>query len=249
MTKNSKQRGVTRRFWWRQSSASPTGWVTWSLLLLLLAISLLTCKKYPAVYVDPGDYTHVVDNQFFPLTPGTVYRYADIWDDDTTQRVFSIAYRTDTILGVTCCVATDSARTPGYSIGHYYITHLSYAQHTTGDVWRFGGRTVFYRDSQPESEESWKAGEDGMEPKLVMKSSPQVGDKYSWSGTSYSVLSTNEQVSVPYGAFSDCVLIRAWTFGGNTDSRNYNAPGIGHVLSEDTASARVRTELTDLTTP
>lgn len=212
-------------------------------------LAVVSCDSSPSVDINPDDYTHVITNQFFPLVPGSRFTYADIWHDDTTERVFIVDQTTDTIAGVTCCVATDSGRTSGYREGHYYKTRLSYAQHTNGEVHKFGSRRIYYRDGQPYDDGSWLAGDDGEKPLLVMRAAPQVGDTYRSSWIIWSVLGTDETAVVPAGTYAHCVLVRTWTFGGSSDSRNYYAPGVGFVLSVDTAATLKRTELTNYSMP
>src|SRR5262245_45894836 len=50
-----------------------------------------------------------VDNEFFPLRPGTTFYYAGQQDGIPTTDVFDVTHRTKVILGVTCVEVHDQA--------------------------------------------------------------------------------------------------------------------------------------------
>jgi len=193
-----------------------------TLLLAGLTLSVVSCRKYPEVYVNPDDYSNVVDNQYFPLVPGTVLTYAETPADTTS--VFRVTSLTDTVLGVVCCVAVETTYRRDGSVS--WTGTNSYAQHKDGDVCKFA-----WRYTLGNVVDSWEAGKYGEKPGIVMGSSPQVGEYYTWPGDRPAVVvSTTETVSVPCGEFANCVEIR---IPGEPAHRCFYAPGVGYVLYTD----------------
>jgi hypothetical protein len=88
-----------------------------------------------------------------------------------------------------------------------------------------------------------------------MRASPKVGDEYRqeyYEGEAEDmaeVLSLNESVTVPHGAFSNCVKTREWTpLESAIESNKYYASGVGFVLEIHTKGSSDRVELISITT-
>ena len=110
------------------------------------------------------DEPTVVDNEWFPLRPGTqlVYEGTTVEDgEETSHRViFSVTDLTKVIGGVTTVVAWDQ----DYSEGELVETELAFvAQDNDGNVWHFGQYPEEYEDGAFVEAPTWIHG---IEPAL-----------------------------------------------------------------------------------
>ena len=92
------------------------------------------------------------------------------------------------------------------------------AQDKDGNVWYFGEAVDNYEDGKlVDHDGSWEAGVDGALPGIVMLSNPKAGDTYRqeyYPGKAEdmgTVVAVGKKVTVPQGAFEDCVQIRDWS--------------------------------------
>lgn len=141
----------------------------------------------PSDFVDPlsigyeaGD---VAPNPWFPLVPGTRWVY-ESEDEVITVEVLDETYE---IEGVTCIVVRDLVVEKGgdeleadEGEGDPIEDTLDwYAQDMDGNVWYFGEIAVNYEDGQiTDIDGSWKTGEEGARPGILMPADPMVGDVY-----------------------------------------------------------------------
>jgi len=184
--------------------------------------------------IDPGDFVGTIDNQYFPLKPGTVFFYEGMNDGRVQRGRLAVTRRTKTILGVTCVVVVDTVTIGGEP---HERTFDWYAQDDQGNVWYFGedsrdhvnGRWVV-------SAGSWEAGVDGARPGIIMEGQPRRGDVYrqeyyrGHAEDMAKVLGEVEFVSVPYGTFERVLVTREWTpLEPGIAEKKYYAPRIGLV--------------------
>jgi hypothetical protein len=206
----------------------------------------------PPAPLDPGDFTTVIDNPYFPLAPGTTFTFEGESDGESEQIVVEVLAETKLVLGVTCRVVRDRAYVEGELVED---TRDWYAQHANGDLWYFG------EDSQEieggvvvSTAGSWEAGVDGAQAGILMRATPQVGDSYRqefFAGEAEdmaAVVGSGETVSVAWGDFTDCLRIREWTplAPGVAEEKVY-APGVGLVLEVKVAGGTGEIELVDIT--
>jgi len=199
--------------------------------------------------IAPLDFQNVVDNDLFPLVPGTVFVYEA--DEETIE--ITVTPDTKVILGVTCTVVHDQAR-----IGAEVIedTFDWYAQDNDGNVWYMGEDTKEYSNGQVVSTEgSWEAGVDGAKPGIVIPGMPVVGMKYRQEYYAChaedmgEVLELDASVEVPFGSFTGCLKTKDTTpLEPDVLEEKYYCPGVGNVLSVDVESGD-REELTSKTDP
>jgi hypothetical protein len=184
---------------------------------------------------DADNFLRRVDNPYFPLTPGTVYRYVGETDKGVETIHVKVTRETKRLLGVRTTVVTDRVYLDGELIED---TIDWYAQDEDGNVWYFGEDTKQLENGKVVGTEgSWLAGRDGARPGIVMLARPRVGVSYEQEHAAgvaedrARVVSLKETVSVPYGRFHRCLQ----TFDDtplNPEAREYKyyARGIGLVL-------------------
>ncbi len=80
-----------------------------------------------------------VDNQWFPLKPGTRYVYTGVKDGKRSRDVVTVTRQTKKIEGVSCIVVQDRLYLRG-RLGER--TTDWYSQDTPGNVWYFGEKTA-----------------------------------------------------------------------------------------------------------
>jgi hypothetical protein len=132
----------------------------------------------PAAEVTPpfnaADFVKVVDNAFFPLTPGTTLLYDNT--DGISTNEFEVTRRTKKIFGVECLVVVDTVFENGVVVEK---TFDYFAQDKFGNVWYFGEDTQEFVNGVPGTTQgAWRAGVDGATPGIIMLADPQVGDSY-----------------------------------------------------------------------
>jgi hypothetical protein len=212
----------------------------------------------PANFVDPADIgTAVAPNPYFPLLPGTEWRYQG-GDETVTVTVSS---ETKLIEGVTCRVVRDVVEQGGLAIE---VTDDWYAQDVDGNVWYYGEiseeRETFPGDV-PENTElvsidgSWKAGRDGAKAGMLVLAAPAVGKVYreeialSEAEDAAEVISVTGTESVPAASCSgDCLVTRNFTpLEPGAEEIKYYAPGVGLIL--EVGGEGARTELVEFVTP
>jgi hypothetical protein len=128
----------------------------------------------PASAIDPGNFVRVVDNPWFPLTTGSVWRYTGVKDGEPSREVVKVTGATKTILGVTTTAVSDRLYIRGKLEER---TTDWYAQDKRGTVWYFGEATAEL-DSHgrvKSREGSWQAGVDGARQGVFMPAHPRPG--------------------------------------------------------------------------
>jgi hypothetical protein len=201
--------------------------------------------------IKPTDFVMRVDHPYFPLDPGTVFRY--VTNSKASQEVNDVVVSHDTkiILGVMATVVLDSVYTNGD------LTEATadwYAQDKAGNVWYFGEDSKELDHGQVVSTEgSWEAGVAGAQPGIIMEANPEVGDTYQQefqAGVAEDmakVTGLDVPITVPYGSFS-CLETLEWThLTPNDRARKYYARGVGNVLELAPKGGQVRTELVSVT--
>src|SRR5262245_26347825 len=63
--------------------------------------------------IDPSNFTHVVNNPYYPLLPGTIMIFTEKDGDETRNRTVTVTHDTKTVMGVKCLVVHDVVATDG----------------------------------------------------------------------------------------------------------------------------------------
>jgi hypothetical protein len=162
-------------------------------------------------HIDPSEFTTKIDNEYFPMKPGTTFIYEGKGERDEMR----VTHKTKKVMGVECVVVDDRAWEDGKLIERTYDW---FAQDKEGTVWYFGEDTKEYDNGKVVSTKgSWEAGVDGAKPGIIMQADPKVGQSYHqeyYPGEAMDmakVLSLNTSVTVPYGSFDHALDTREWT--------------------------------------
>jgi len=219
------------------------GWFSVMLIIILIAsLTVYGCdddeKESEETYnpvINAADFVTGVDNQYFPLTPGTTFIYEGETEDGEERNEVYVTDQTKEILGITCIVVRDRVWVDDELAEE---TFDWYAQDKDGNVWYFGEDSKEYEDGEVVSiEGSWEAGVDDAKPGIVMEADPQVGDSYRQeyyedeAEDMGEVLSLNEPVSVPYGSYENCLKTKDWTpLEPDVIEHKYYALDVGFVM-------------------
>ncbi|MBI2424315.1 MAG: hypothetical protein HYV27_15900 [Candidatus Hydrogenedentes bacterium] len=221
----------------------PLAWAAYA--AAVLGATLLTgmdgcepCAKYTAG-VTPADFSSGLANPYYPLIPGTVYRYRKDTDEGIEEATITITDQVRVVAGVTCVVVRDTSTVNGELAED---TFDWFAQDNLGNVWYFGEDTKEYEDGAVASTAgSWEAGVNGAEPGIIMLAEPAVGNAYRQeflcgeAEDEAEVIAIDSEASVGETTYTDCVKTRDFSrLDPDVVESKYYAPGIGFVLAEET---------------
>jgi hypothetical protein len=214
--------------------------------------SVLPCPDKPGF--DPNNFVDKIDNRYFPLEPGTIFRLVGETEDGIERERITVTKRTKAILGVATTVVKDVVRVDGKIAEH---TFDWYAQDVNGNVWYFGEDTAEYENGEIVSTEgSWEAGVDGAHAGIIMEADPQVTDSCRqeyYKGEAedmYWVVGTGKTKRVPAGKFKGAVKTLEWTrLEPNIVVQKFHAPGIGLIAERALSGPKEVVNLIEVTRP
>jgi hypothetical protein len=201
---------------------------------------------------EPGSFVETVINQYFPLSPGTIWFYET--SDGSETNTVEVLSETKNILGITATVVHDQVFADGELAED---TFDWYAQDGEGNVWYLGEDSREIENGQVVSTEgSWEAGVNGAQAGIIMWADPSahIGEEYRQefaegeAEDAGKVVAVNETVTVPFGSFTGCIKTedRNLLESGSTENKFY-CPDVGTVLEHPVQSPSDRTELVELT--
>jgi hypothetical protein len=185
---------------------------------------------HPAI--DAANFVAVVDNPYFPLAPGTTYRFVEKSGKDTAETEMTVTHDTKRVMGVVCIVVHSIVRERGAVAEE---TDDWFAQDKQGNVWYFGEDTRETHGGKFSTEGSWEAGEGKNQPGLVMPSAPAPGkpfrQEYSPNNAEdmAQIMAVKEAMTVPAGSFSDCVRTKEWSLLSAGSEKKWYARGVGCI--------------------
>ena len=191
------------------------------------------------------------NNPYFPLVPGTVFRYRSETADGVETEEFTVTRETKRIQGVTTIVVRDIVRLDGKVIER---TLDYFASDEDGNVWYFGedARSIDPETGEVSTEGSWRAGRDGAEAGIIMKAHPQVGDTYNEENApgvaqdQARVLALDAHATVPGGDYPICLQTENSTpLDPQSHENKFYALGVGLVLEIDVTD-NTRNELVSI---
>ncbi len=183
--------------------------------------------------VDPGNFVRVVDNTYFPLSPGHASRFQQQGGDETLR--IEVSGHTRTIMGVRTVEVIETAAVAGQTVE---VSRNWYAQDRDGNVWYFGEATQLYENGAPAGTEgSWEAGVAGALPGIIMKGQPQHGDTYFQEYAAgvaedmATVLDIGGTENTERDIYSNVLRVKEWNpLSSNSLEHKYYAPGVGLFL-------------------
>jgi hypothetical protein len=196
----------------------------------------------------PG-FTANVTNPWFPLRPGSVYRYRGVKDGEPSREVMTVTHRTKTIDGARCVVVSDLLYIRGKLEER---TEDYYTQDAKGNVWYFGEKTAELDEhgNVKNTSGSWMAGVNGAKPGIFMFVHPRPGDSARQeylkgeAEDHFEVVSLRETATVPFKTFRGAMLTKEWTpLEPDVIDHKYYARGIGTVLEQTVKGGNERNEL------
>jgi hypothetical protein len=207
------------------------------------------------VNLSPAYFTTTIDNRWWPMVPGTRWRYRETDREGAKQSVVvTVTNETKRIAnGVTARVVRDTVSEDGKIIED---TFDWYAQDDAGNVWYLGEDTAEFEDGKVTTRAgSFEAGVDGALPGIIMPAEPQPGLTYRqeyYEGEAEDngeVLSLEEMAEVPFGSFDKALLTKDTVAiePGVLEYKLY-APDVGPVLALGISGGAGREELVGLET-
>jgi hypothetical protein len=201
-----------------------------SVLVLMAGCTSSSSQKEKSYnpHINPAHFTTKVDNEYFPMEPGTTFLY----EGGTQHSEMTVTSQTKKVMGVEC-VVVDHREWEGEML--IERTYDWFAQDKEGTVWYFGEDTKEYENGKVTSTKgSWEAGVDGAKPGIIMPADPKVGESYHqeyYPGEAMDmarVLSFNASVAVPYGSFDHVLETREWTpLQPGFSEKKYYVRGVG----------------------
>jgi hypothetical protein len=219
------------------------------LVLVALAVAGGSASVGTAVPTSRSGFSARVTNPWFPLLPGSVYRYRGVKDGEPSTEIMIATRRTKTIDGAPCVVVSDRL----FLRGRLEERTLDfYTQDAKGNVWYFAERTAeLDRNGKVKNTAgSWMAGVHGAKPGIFMFAHPRPGlsarQEYlkGQAEDHFEVVSMDNAVTVPFRSFRHTMLTKEWTpLEPGVLDHKYYARGIGTVLEQTVKGGNERNEL------
>jgi hypothetical protein len=210
---------------------------------------------------DPANFSpgQPIDNQYWPLIPGTDFVFTDTSDDGCEVELFQVTNNVKSDFpppydSIQATEILDRSWLSPECDDHYALAetaHDWHAQDKDGNIWYFGEDTVAYdADDCPDSTGSWTSGVAGAEPGIIMLANPQPGDFYRQefdAGNAEDfgkVLRLNATVDIGFGAFDSCLVTKEWSplETGAVEQKFYCPAGGGLLLNTELQGKTLRVE-------
>src|SRR5215217_5629604 len=94
-----------------------------------------TTQQAYAPHINPSEFTTKIDNNYFPLKPGTTFVYRGNSGGNPERDVMTVTHSTKMVMGVKCVVVNDRVWAGGKLTEK---TFDYYVQDRKGNVWYFG---------------------------------------------------------------------------------------------------------------
>lgn len=190
--------------------------------------------------LDEDEFVAGVDHPYFPLAPGSERVYRKVTDEGVEEVTVTVTDETLVIDDIECVAVRDVVTLDGVFVED---TTDWYAQDADGTVWYMGEIAQNFEDGLlVDLDGSWRAGEDGGLPGVVMLAAPEssVGATYrqelllTEAEDAATVVSAGESVRVGETTYENCLQTFDFTpIDPEALEYKYYAPGIGVVLEID----------------
>jgi hypothetical protein len=194
-----------------------------------------------------SDFSTRIDNEWFPLKPGTRYVYTGVKDGKPSRDVVAVTHQTKTIDGVRCLAVDDRLYLRG-RLGER--TTDWYSQDSRGNVWYFGENTAELdaHGQVTSTEGTWTTGLDGAKAGIYMPAHPHVGQSgqqeyyKGHASDQFKVIGLFATVNTP--GTKNALLTQETTplEPGTLDHKVY-VRGIGNILEQTQKGGNERNEL------
>jgi hypothetical protein len=205
-------------------------------------------RYYPEI--DPEDFCTPEEisanpNPYFMLVTDRVMIYGGETEEGDEEIIeVTVTDNTIEIMGVTCVEVRDIVTIDGEIVED---TRDWYSQDKDGNVWYFGEIALNYEDGQvSDLDGSWKGGEDGAIPGILMWANPQIGQIYRQEfllGEAEDVAevgSLTETVISNEIEYTDCLQTFEFTpLEPDSFEYKYYKSGVGLVLEENPDTGEV----------
>ena len=199
-----------------------------------------------------SEFSTRIDNQWFPLKPGTRYVYTGVKDGTPSRDIMTVTRRTRTIDGVRCLSIDDRLYLRGRLSER---TTDWYSQDSRGNVWYFGEKTAEL-DAQghvTSTEGTWTTGVNGAKAGIYMPAHPRLGESgqqeyyKGHASDQFKVIGLFGTITAP--RTTNTLLTEETTVlePGTVDHKMY-VRGIGTVLEQTEIGPNERNELVSVTT-
>jgi hypothetical protein len=199
----------------------------------------------------PSSFTTRIDNQWFPLLPGTHWVYTGMKDGKQSRDFVIVTHKTRRIEGVPCVAVSDRL----YLLGRLEERTTDwYSQDSLGNVWYFGENTAELdaHGHVKSTEGTWTAGVHGAKPGIYIPGHPRLGQsalQEFYKGHAedhFRVIGLFR--TVVGGRLTNTLLTKEWTplEPGVIDHKIY-VRGIGTVLEQSQKGPNERNELVAVT--
>ena len=218
---------------------------TFALTPTLLRAQATTSPQRPhEPHLDSSKFSGAVTHPYFPLVPGTRFRYRGTGASSNKVTVSTVTSQSRTVMGIRATVVHDQTFDRGSLIED---TFDWYAQDSVGNVWYLGEQTRSMKNGRVVSTVgSWEYGVNGAKPGVVMWADPaaHIGESYRQEylpGVAEDmgkVLSVRTRAAVPHGTYRDCVETEDTTpLEPDVRERKYFCRGVGLVRELETGGA------------
>jgi hypothetical protein len=209
--------------------------------------------KYSPV-INPGNFISRIDNRYFPLEPGTVFRYRGFKDGSPQTDEMVVAHSVKRVLGVRCTVVRDTVSQGGKALER---TFDWYAQDKQGNVWYMGEKALDLKNGHfVVASDSWEAGVKRAKPGIIMRAHPRPGEVYRQEyyppGGALDqghVLGASARLTVPSGTYTHVLVTDEWSPVEPQIERKYYVAGVGEIKERVTAGGHEQFELVKVTRP
>ena len=208
-----------------------------------IAIMASACNNPTAPFSPPYNpilptaWAVAVNNQYFPLTPGTTWQYRAQTSRGVETITVEVLSEKKTIKGVVGTTVRDRVFVNGVL---FEDTFDWYSQDSEGNVWYLGEATKEYTNGVVTSTEgSWEWGVDGALPGIQMWATPatKIGTDYRqefYKGQAEDwgkVIASGQSATVPFGSMTNCITIEEWVGLKPNDPRETKVycPGVGQI--------------------
>ncbi|MDQ3659660.1 MAG: hypothetical protein M3454_01090 [Actinomycetota bacterium] len=223
-------------------------------------LGLATHKDFdPANFDEPTE----IDNEWFPLKPGTQFVLKGSVTDDGRRIphrvVFTVTDFTKVINGIRTVVLWDRDYTEGELVEEELAFH---AQDNDGNVWNMGEYPEEYEEGRfAGAPDVWLSGTGDARAGVLMRSEPRQDTPSYWQGLSVSIefadrakiLETGRKTCVPADCYDNVLVIQEWDPAEpGAFQQKYYASGVGNVRvgwagpNEDEKETLVLTEIRQL---